>query len=393
MSSFVPAADHPSLAPGLRRRGLIVAISCLAVMALAIGAMLPLLSITMERMGVPGWLIGTISAMPFITGIAVWPFLPALLRRVPAPPLLAACALTTAFCVIAHWIWFDIGVWFVLRAVSGVAMAVVFTTGEAWVNQFASDRRRGRIVALYIVSANVGLACGSLLISLTGTTGLLPFAVIALIFTAGALPLAGGGRLPGLFDHPLDRSLAAFLFAAPLITLAALIYGAMETLLFNLFSVYGLRTGLEDEAAAALIAAFSAGVILCQLPVGWLADHMNRIALLIACACLAGLSVALMPLIAGSPVLLFAATFSFGATAAGIYTLAMVLAAQRFQAANLAAMNTVIVLCYNIGSLVSLPAGGWAIDFWNPHGLPAFVALLAALLAAAALAFLARRRG
>jgi predicted MFS family arabinose efflux permease len=89
-------------------------------------------------------------------------------------------------------------------------------------------------------------------------------------------PPAGKEAAPGaLFER---------LYAAPLIMLAPLAMGAIETAKYNLTPIYARRIALGDEVAAALIMASGLGVLLLQPLIGRMADRLGPRVALIACA-------------------------------------------------------------------------------------------------------------
>jgi MFS family permease len=121
------------------------------------------------------------------------------------------------------------------------------------------------------------------------------------------------------------------------------------------------------------------GGVLGQVPIGWLADRVDRMLLAAVCTLLIALAALAMPLaLAHYPWnLLFMA--AFGAILNGIYTVAMVLIGQRFQGADLAAASALFGVLWGSGSILGPSVGGLAMDFTGPHGLPLALALLSGL--------------
>jgi len=107
------------LTPAMRRRGMIAAIGCTAASALGLGGLIPLLSITMERMEVPGFLIGLNASMPFLSAMLIMPFLPRLMMVLPTAPFLFAMAMLSAILTLSYGILEKIWLWFPLRLPNG----------------------------------------------------------------------------------------------------------------------------------------------------------------------------------------------------------------------------------------------------------------------------------
>ena len=92
----------------------------------------------------------------------------------------------------------------------------------------------------------------------------------------------------------------SFLLAAPTATLAALVFGAVETGGFALLALYGLRLGFEPETAAYLLTAVALGNVALQIPIGLLSDRIDRRLVLLASG-LSGLAgAALLPVVAAN---------------------------------------------------------------------------------------------
>jgi len=57
---------------------------------------------------------------------------------------------------------------------------------------------------------------------------------------------------------------------------AALAAGFIDTALFTLIPVYGVRAGQSEELAVLTLGVFTAGNLFLQYPLGWIADHTDR---------------------------------------------------------------------------------------------------------------------
>ncbi|WP_164125666.1 MFS transporter, partial [Stenotrophomonas maltophilia] len=73
------------------------------------------------------------------------------------------------------------------------------------------------------------------------------------------------------------------LWVAPAATLAALVFGAAETGAFALLPLYGTSIGFDAAGAATLISLVSLGNLLFQIPIGLVADRVDRRFVLLFC--------------------------------------------------------------------------------------------------------------
>ena len=377
-------ADAP-LTPVQRRRSLIAVIACISVVGMGLGVSIPLLALLMERQGVPASIIGLNTAMPALATFLLTPFIPALLRRVPAITFLMTCILVSAVAMPAYYVFPDVWIWFPIRFVNGLALTGLFVVSEFWINTLADEKNRGRLIGIYGTVLSCGFASGPVLLFLVGTQGLLPFATIGLLILGAGIPLIlfGRGLAPRVTERP-TKSFASFLIVAPAATLAGLVYGATETNIFNLLPVYGVRTGMTEQTAAFVLSIFAAGNIFCQIPIGIWADRADRRMVLLVCALVGLLGASAIPLVAHNLWLFAPVLFVFGGVVVGLYTVGLTLLGQRFRGADLASANAAFVRMYSTGALIGPPMAGIGMDLWDPHGLIVVMAGLCGLYVAVA---------
>lgn len=373
-------------ARGQRRRGLAAVIASTTGAGLTIGITYPLLTLVLEGWGVAPAVIGLNSAMPALAALGLAPLLPRLMGAIGALRALYLGIGLTVAALLAMGLVHDLAAWFVLRFVGGAGLVVHWAASEAWINAVTDERRRGRVIALYTTLFSAGLAGGPLVLGLVGTDGLAPFLAVAAVIAASALPLpAARGAAPVMPTRPA-RSVLAALVAAPLVMAAALVSGFADTGVLALLPLHGLRSGLDEAAAVAMLSAFVLGGIALQLPLGWLGDRGDRRRLLLLCAGACALLALLLPLAVGRPGTLWPLLFLWGGSQIGLYTLGLILLGERFGPAELAAANAAFIALYEAGSLVGPAAIGGAMQLLPAWGLPAGVALAAGLFLAMGLA-------
>ncbi|MCE9648941.1 MAG: MFS transporter [Parvibaculum sp.] len=367
-----------------RRRGIVSAIACLTVVAMGLGATLPLLALSLERQGVSPLLIGVSSAFPAIGGLLVTPVFPWFLRRFETRALLLTCVWISVGCLTAYYFVPNVWAWFPIRFLNGAVLSILFIVSETTINQLADDKTRGRLMGIYATVLAVGFATGPVLLVIVGSEGYPPYAVIALLVALASIPISLAGRANRhVTAHGQSRGVTAFLLVAPTATLAAFSFGALEQGSMTLLPVYGIRVGLTEQMAAMVLSAFAAGNILSQIPLGLIADRVDRRLVLIACALVGALTIAMLPLVQGS-LLVMPVIFVFGGVVSGLYTIGLTLLGQRFRDGDLAAANAAFVMMYNVGGLVGPAIGGGAMEMMPPHGLPLAFAAISLLFAAVA---------
>ena len=390
--------DHPTyaviLTPEQRRRGLTAVIASAAVAGVVIGLFNPLLALKLERMGVDTTWNGVIAAMPAIAAIAATPFLPGLTARIGLlRTLLLGVALIAAITPLFA-LFTEVWVWFVLRFIMGIGGMMHWVTSEIWINAAVRDEHRGRVIGAYGALFSVGMACGPLILGVIGTEGALPFYASTGIVTLCALPMVFAfGAAPAM--HRQKKG--AFVDAcrrAPTPMMASLIVGALWVATFALLPLYALRSGITETAAITMLSVIVAGQIVASVPIGWLADRMDRRLLLIAFGVVAFLCSLLLPALLASNALLMIMLFVWGSASAGIYTLSIVRLGEIFEPGDLGPATAVYLLMTQIGGVVGPIAGGAGMDAWDPHGLVVVFALSSGLFCVfAGWRYAALRRG
>jgi MFS family permease len=378
--------------PQQRTRSLVAVISAVFGIGVAVGAIVPLISLLMERQGYSSVVIGLNSLMFPLAVMVVGPFVPKLGARLGT---LAAICLSTAvlggLALLLPFVPMQ-PAWFLLRFLMGAAGAVGWIITETWINLMATDANRGRVMAVYATVLAVGFAIGPLVIRAVGIDGILPFAIIAGLLGASALPILWARDvappMPGHSTHGVLKLIAA----APVIMLAGLAGGAIESAGYTLLPVYGVKLGLPEATAVLMLTMYYAGNLVLQIPLGMLADRFDRRRALAACFIVALACPVLLPLTMSLEPLRWAILVAWGGATMAIYTLSLAVMGESFPRAELAGANAAFVIMYELGSVGGPFIGGGAMDLAGPQGLM-FVLALIAVAYLAFIAFLRLSRG
>ncbi len=365
--------------------GIVASISAVGVFCLTTGLSYPLLALILEDMGARSGLIGLNAAMGPIGIILSAPFIPALARRFGAWFICFISFCMSAVLLLLLGLFRDLMIWFALRLLLGVAINVIFIVSEAWINQLAEPRTRGRTIGLYNTIAAAGFALGPLTLALIGSHGWPPFLVgVSGILIALPVLVLAKNHLPE-FDGREDSSVLSFLSLAPLLLLAVASAALADQTALSLLPIYGLQHGLSEATAAFMLAVLIVGNVVLQIPLGWLADRISRRYLLCALAFGAVIGSILLPALIGGSMLLWPMLFVWGAIAYGTYTIALIELGDRFSGALLLAGNGAFAIMWGIGGIVGPPIAGATMDLLGPEGLPITVGVTFGVLGIASL--------
>ncbi len=351
----------------------------MAVTALIYGLSLPLLSLVMDANGVSDTLIGLSASVQSVGIVLLAPLLPRYMSRSgPAVPMLGAILVSlVAFLLLP--VFTGVAAWFALRFVIGAAGGVLWVCGDAWINQVATERIRGRVVAIYGVAVAGGFSLGPLLLSFTGSEGVAPFLVSSAIMLLSALPLLTVFRIAPSMHGERVGGLHHYMVLAPLPMLMCLAYAISEAIMLALFALYGIEQGLTEKQGLYLITLMGIGGMVGQFPIGWLADHMNRLLLAALSILFVALASFAIPVVITLPIWNLILMSLFGAVATGVYTIGMVMIGEQFKGADLAAASALYGLMFGAGSILGPSIGGVAMESLPPHGLPLSIAVMFAV--------------
>lgn len=352
----------------LVNKRLISVIFSVTVFSLTYGLSSPLIAFKLLNAGMSESAIGVNAAMHAVGVFLIAPFLPALFRRYRPLTLIVVslCAITVIF-VLFGVVSFPM--WFLLRMGLGLFSEIIMVQTETWLNGSTVERARGKVLALYTAGMSLGFATGPLILAWTGSDGNLAFYVasvlaalaIVFIFTSGMPRVEGHEEKPDTLGNSLK------LAALPI--MATVLNAAVEVLGMNFLSLYAIKLGWSESASALLISVLMFGAILLQLPIGWLADRVDRLKLMTTLAFIAAALAFVWPHILAFHLLSYVMLFIWGGIFVGIYTVAITWVGERFKGGQLAGIYAAMSVAWGAGALAGPLLGGFAMTF-SLHGLP-----------------------
>jgi MFS family permease len=342
----------------------------------------PLLAFILERSGASATEIGLVNGVATVAVILCGPLYPAVIARLGLKRAVVTGIVLAMIIQELMPILPGTATWMVLRFLTGIGLGLSWIASEVWMNRISDNDSRGSVMALYATVFATGVVAGPLVLQFTGTSGSLPFhiGVAGLAVTLAPLLLIRRSATPSQATTR-PRYLLRLVAAAPIVMVAAMVAGLVESADLSLLPLFGIISGLTERASLLLVTAFLAGNVLLQLPVGWLADRTGRRRVLAACALVGVVGPLLLPSALTTP-FLWPLLFLWGGTMYSFYTQGIALLGEVFAADDLAGANTVFVMVYCVGGTLGPALGGLAMDVWRPLGLVVFLSAAALLLLA-----------
>jgi MFS family permease len=338
--------------------------------AILYGFSFPYFSLVLENRDASALLIGLNSTVGALAVVAIGPAVPFLIVKFGYRTFAGLCFLVSLGGLGILLVTDNIPVWFVVRTLLGFAFGSLWIVTEAWLNHVAPDEKRGRLNALFQMIYSIGFLAGPALIHLVGFAG--PTPIIAMLIVAGVgilTAISAQSDARGVQEERVHLNWAVAWKARDLLAVAAL-GGMVETALYTLMPIFGLQKGLTEPMAINLLVAFSIGAISVALPLGWLADRLNRAALLRRCAIIATAGAFLLIPFGGDYIPAWALAFVMGGAIIGLYNVSLIVLGETYTGTKLPVVAAAFSMAYALGCGGGGAVGGFAMDVLGPDGLP-----------------------
>ena len=340
------------------------------------GALGPLDALAGRMLGFTAGEIGLLGSAHFAGFLAGCWLSPRLIGTVGHARGFAAAAAVGTAGALLHPVMEDPIAWAGLRVLTGLSMAGAYTVVESWIHARLANATRGRVFGAYRVVELGGGVSAQGLIAVLDPASYAAYNIVAVFCCLCLLPLALTRSVPPETPPaPRLRPLKAAMLA-PSSALAIVVAGMTSAAFRMVGPVYGVETGLGQREIALFLVACLIGAAAAQLPVGWIADKIDRRHVLIglsAAAVAAALWLAAVPgrgdareAILGAAVL--------GATAWPVFSVAGAHANDHAPPGFAVELNAAILLFFSAGAIVSPALTAWLIGAHGAGALFVFVA-------------------
>ena len=288
----------------------------------------------------------------------------------------ASAASMGAIGVILHPVLEGPEYWAGLRILSGISIAGCYTAIESWLQAKIDSSNRGRIFGIYRLVDLTGAMASQAMIAFLTPAAYASYNIIAIFCCLCLLPLALTRQAPPKVKTAPKLNPAAAWRISPLACFAIVIAGATGSSFRMVGPVFAVEYGLDRDQIAAFLIAAVIGAAAAQLPVGWLADKIDRRWVL------NGLSVgAILVSVAvaataqpGDATLLIAASALFGATSITIYSVAAAHANDFCPDDSVVELAAALMFFFSLGAIASPSVSAFLIESYGADGLFWFIA-------------------
>jgi len=359
-----------------RLKNLAKVMLAITLVGVMIGINLPLSSLTLKTWGTSTSVIGFAASMTGLATVIITPFFSKLINRFGQMQIMRFCLMVLPITIVFLPIFQNIYLWFVLRFIIGVAATGIWLLSEVWINAFAEDQHRGKIIAVYSSLISLGLIVGVLVSSLLPVESGAGFFVSAGIALIAAVPLWNMEDLPD-FDVVEDISFYRYLVTAPGLMGSSWVMGFLYAATAALLPIFALPYVQEDYAQSSrTVAWLASGELTLPLVVGWMADRYDKTRLMIYISSVSVITLAILPVIFEVPVMRFLFLFIIGGSIMSFYSLGLTLLGQQFKGKVLASANASFIFFLSLGEILGPPVVGAAMDLFGHNAFGWFMAMV-----------------
>ena len=335
------------------------------------------------RAGLEGFLdstVGLIMSANYVGLIIGSLIAPIIVRNVGYVRSFAASASLGSASAIAHLLLIDPIAWMVFRALTGLALSVMFVVAESWLNSSSTNSNRGRLLTAYSVVYLVSMGAGQPLLALFPPASFEIFGATSVLISFCLLPVAVM-RVTGepSADREPPRLIQTFM-KSPLAGSGVMVAGIMTGATWSLTPLYGQQVGLDDGAIGVLMLLVSVGTVVLQWPVGWMSDKKSRRLAILWSAGSSAVAAALIVIFRPTGTMLYVLIFLYGGFGMPLYSLSVALANDHFEPHEMVRAAGAIVIYYGIGSVIGPLVGSQFMRWFGPTGLFISMTLVQALL-------------
>lgn len=364
----------------------------LALIMIGNGLQSALLGVRAELEGFGATVTGVIMTGYFVGFLVGSRLVPYMILKVGHVRTFAALASLTSITILIHPAYVDAWVWTAMRFLTGLGYAGLYIVCESWLNDRATNKTRGQLLAAYMIVMLGGAAAGSLLLGTVAPWSFRPFILISVLMSFAVIPILLSAAPAPAVDQPEAMSLKRLYQASPLGVVGALLVGSTQGLFFGMGAVYATRAGLSvPETSIFMMGAFVGGMILTW-PIGKLSDIFDRRLILTGttfCAALAAVGGALLT--NRLDWMLYLAMALFGGFNQPLYSLCISHTNDFLTPKQMVRASGTLVMLTGIGSIMGPMMAAAAMDSVGPWGYFWALAVLQTVLGLFAIYRISRR--
>lgn len=271
--------------------------------------------------------------------------------------------------------------WAGLRVLIGFCFAGVYVVTESWLNDQATNETRGQTLSLYLIVQMVGIITAQGMITLADPGGFLLFVIPSVLVSLAFAPILLTVSVAPAFQSTKPMTLRALFSISPLGMMGAFLLGGVFGAQFGMAPVFATESGLSLGQIAVFVGTIYVGGLVCQYPLGWLSDRLDRRVMILALSVFCGIAMTGAFFIGNVYVALLVAAFIMGGGSHALYALFIAHTNDVLEPADMAAASGGLIFVNGLGAVAGPLIVGALMGAVGPSGYFLYLAVLLAAIA------------
>ncbi len=310
---------------------------------------------------------------------------PKLIRRVGHVRVFAALGSLISAALILFAAIPNALVWMALRVIIGFCFSGVYVVAESWLNDKSTNETRGKVLSVYIIVQMIGIVAAQGVLNFGDPNGYFLFVIASVLVSVSFAPILLSVSPAPIFEATSPMSIRELIRNSPLGAFGSLCLGALFSALWGMSSVYGTNAGLSLGEISLFVAFIYIGGMLCQYPVGWLSDRLDRRKLIAGLSLICAVVTGAVTMFAQHFYLLLAVAFVMGGMTNPLYSLIIAYTNDFLKIEDMAAGAGCLIFINGAGAIFGPLAVGVLMGEFGPNGFYLFICMITILLAVFAL--------
>lgn len=317
------------------------------ISGISMGLFTPFISTLMAQHQVDDVWIGANSTVFFLAIALGTPLVAKILRQLGLRQTMTLGLMLMALSAPLFPMTTQVSLWFVIRAIMGIACCFYFVSGQTALNYFCHDTNRAIVNGLYALSFSVGFGLGPVIGSgLYNVSPKLTFFLGSILVLSGVFVVWIG--LPNKSVSFQPSSHKGIFKKLTLSLYGAFAFGFAESTLVSLYPVYLLQQKYSVEQIGYTFSIFVVGGLLATIPITHFADRFGKLKILLISVCILIFSFLSLSLAENSMTIhIFA--FTTGASLTPVFPLALALIGDKLSHDELSSGSALFTAIYSFG--------------------------------------------
>ncbi len=306
---------------------------------------------------------------------------PEMIRRVGHVRVFAALASLVSAALILYAAIPNVIVWMLLRILIGFCFSGVYVVAESWLNDSATNETRGQTLSLYIIVQMMGIVTAQGVLNFGDPAGYTLFIISSVLVSVSFAPILLSISPAPLFQTTKPMSFKRLYKASPTAVVGIFLLGTIFSALFGMTSVFGTEKGLDVSSITILVAMIYIGGMVCQYPIGWASDRMDRRLLIIYLTVFGSITMVGAPFFANNLYSLMLILFMVGGVSNPLYSLYIAYMNDYLEPDDMAAASGGLIFISGLGAIGGPFVVGWMMTNYGPDSFFIFLAVIMGLSA------------